>query len=275
MMQKIQIAKRFLSFFWRAKTKYMVHSPFVYDLLEIILDDDRNYYTFEEVEGIREQMLQNRNSIHVTDFGAGSKTTSRNERSIRSIAKSALSPPWQCKILFRIILHLKPKNLLELGTSLGISTLYQSGVSNQVRITTLEGCPEISKIAQHNFNSLKRKNIDLRTGPFSETLPKALADIKQLDYVFIDGHHTESATLEYFQMVLAFLHENSILIFDDIHWSVEMENAWRQIKAHPKVKLTMDFFFFGIVFFRKENKHKEHFSLVPAKWKFWQMGFRA
>ena len=275
MIQKIQLVKRFLSFFFRAKTKYMVHSPFVYNLLEIILDDDRNYYTFAEVEGIRERMLQNRNVIHITDLGAGSTITNSNERSIHHIAKYSLSPPWQCKILFKIINYLKPKTLLELGTSLGISALYQSGTSNDLTLITLEGCPEISKIAQQNFRLLKRKNIDLRTGPFSETLPRALADLKKLDYAFIDGHHTKSATIAYFEMVLPYLHENSVLIFDDIHWSSEMEEAWAQIKNHPSVNLSIDLFFFGMVFFRKEQKEKEHFSLVPSKWKFWQMGFRA
>ena len=55
--------------------------------------------------------------------------------------------------------------------------------------------------------------------------------------------------------------KETILIFDDIHWSAEMEKAWAEIKANPSVTLTIDLFFIGLVFVRKAQKEKEHFII--------------
>lgn len=273
MTERLKIFLRFASFFVRAKTKFKVHSPFVYSFIENVLDDTRSYYVFAEAEGIRERMLQDRRLIQVTDLGAGTLSGQKSNRTVRSIAQSALSSPWQCRILFKIIQTYRARNLLELGSSLGISAIYLSGTSSKSRLVTLEGCPEIARLAKGNFNIYKRKNIELQLGPFSDTLPLALKEFVKLDFAFIDGNHKLEPTLEYFDQILDHLHPGSILILDDIHWSSPMEKAWNIIKQHPKVTLSIDLFFFGVLFFRKEQIQKEHFLLVPTKWKPWQTGF--
>ena len=61
-------------------------------------------------------------------------------------------------------------------------------------------------------------------------------------------------------MLLPKTHNDSIFIFDDINWSKGMQEAWNKIKAHPQVSVSIDTFFWGMVFFRKEQV-KEHFKI--------------
>ncbi|HFC01093.1 MAG TPA: class I SAM-dependent methyltransferase, partial [Phaeodactylibacter sp.] len=174
--------------------------------------------------------------------------------------------------LFRLVNFYKPKTMLELGTSLGISTLYQASASLNANFITLEGDPEIAKLARFHFEKFKIKNITLVEGQFDHTLLPALQRLKSLDYIFIDGNHRMQPTLSYFEEALKFAHNESVFVFDDIHWSEEMEAAWEKIKAHPQVRISIDLFHMGIVFFRKEKREKEHFVLLPLKWKPWASG---
>ncbi len=264
---------QYLRYYVRARTPYQVHSPFVFDLVNEVLEDDRYFYVFEDIERLRVNLLRDKRLLEVTDLGAGSHTTSSKQRSVRSIARSAVTPSRYTQFLFSLVHYLKPKTVLEMGTSLGISTLYQAKADGRAQVITLEGCPEIAAVAQENFKRLKANNIELITGDFENTLPQALHKIQRVDYVFFDGNHRKIPTLNYFHEALKYAHEDSVFVFDDIYWSKEMMEAWEAIKAHPKVTLTIDIFYMGIVFFRKENITKEHFTLIDTWKKPWSMGF--
>lgn len=272
-MKPLFIFFRFILFFFRATTAYRVHSPFVFEFVKNVLEDKRTFYSFGAIESIRRKLLTNKERIEVTDFGAGSQVIKSRVRQIKNMAKSSLTPAYYCQILFRLIHHYKPKTILELGTSFGISTLYQAIPDGNAKVITLEGCPHVAKIAQQHFKAMEAKNIRLINGPFDEVLDQALADIEKLDYVFIDGNHRQAPTLRYFEKCLKHAHNESIFIFHDIHWTEDMEAAWKIIQQHERVRLTVDLFFMGIVFFRKEQKQKEHFQLLPIRWKPWVMGF--
>ncbi len=272
-MQRVQIILRFLKFYWQAQTRYNVHSPFVFAFTEAVLEDDRWYYAFSEVEALREFLLPDTHQIEITDLGAGSELTPGKLRTIGSLVKHSASRAFICQWLFRTVNHCKPKTMLELGTSLGIGTAYQASAALNARFITLEGCPNVAKYARKNLEMLKVKNVEQRLGRFEDCLPAALADLGQLDYVFIDGNHRKEPTLHYFEQCLANAHEGSVFVFDDIHWSAGMVEAWDNIRAHPRVTVSVDLFYIGIVFFRKENKTKEHFRLVPWLWKPWRIGF--
>jgi predicted O-methyltransferase YrrM len=263
---------RFLKYYFRAKTKYHIHSPFVYQLVESVLEDDRWYYAFTEWELLRHRLLSDKTKIQLTDFGAGSQVSRSKERSLSSIARYSANPAFTCRMLFRLVQHLKPKTMLELGTSLGISTGYQSAAASGARMITIEGCPNVARYAAHHFQLMKVHSVQLIQGTFETMLPQALQELNRLDYVFIDGNHRREATLRYFEQCLAWSHEQSVFVFDDIHWSADMEQAWEAIKAHPRVSLTLDIFFFGVVFFRKEHPAKEHYTLIPWSWKPWGIG---
>ena len=273
-MSKADQIKSYLEYFVRAETKYNIHSPFVFDFVQNILEDERHFYAFSSAELVRTEMKQDERSIQVMDLGAGSMGTNNTaQRKVKEIAQSALSSPWQCEILFKIINFYQPNSLLELGTSLGISTIYQALARKNINMVTMEGSPEIAKIARSNFKKQEINNIRLIEGNFDETLPKFLSETKRIDYAFVDGNHREKATIQYFEMCLPYCHEDSILIFDDIHWSKGMEAAWEKIIASAAVTLSLDLYYFGIVFFKKDFKEKEKHRLIHSKYKPWSMGF--
>ena len=276
MMARLAYAARFVRFYLRAKTVYRVHSPFVFELAGRVLEDKRTYYAFESIETLRARLLQDSRSITITDFGAGSQVVDGNERTVSSLAKFAANGPFAGQLLFRLVQVIGPRTVLEFGTSLGISTLYQALAAGQrARILTLEGCPATAAIARENFDWMRRPDIEQMIGPFEKTLSAALEQLDPLDYVFFDGNHRRQPTIDYFEQCLARAHDQSVFVFDDIHWSEEMEAAWAYIQAHPRVTLTVDFFFSGVVFFRPEFKVKQHHALVPVKWKPWMAGFFA
>lgn len=217
---------------------------------------DKPQTIFEPIEKLRFELLRNHQPIVRTDFGAGN--TGKNKvQTIRPIAQKSLQPPQNARLLFRIANHLQAKNILELGTSFGITTLYLSLAAGNGKITTIEGDPAIQKLAYQHFIMLGRKNIHAICGNFDEVLPKILSSIQPLDMVWIDGNHRKEPTLRYFEMLLPCMHPEGVLIFDDIHWSPEMADAWKIIRQNPNVTLTLDIFQMGFVFL-SEKLSKEH-----------------
>lgn len=241
-----------------------VHSPFVFEFITQVLNDKRNFYCFESIEKIRQQLLLNEQKITVEDFGAGSHLLKTKERQIHKIAKSSLKSPKFAQLLFKIIhkyYSSQSFNIVELGTSFGTTTSYMALANPNNKVFTFEGANAIAKIASTTFQKLSINNINITTGSFQETLETKLQEIEQVDVAFIDGNHQKEATLQYFQLFLKKSNTNSLFIFDDIYWSKGMEEAWQEIKKHPSVTLTIDLFFIGLVYFRKENKVKQHFKI--------------
>ena len=238
-----------------------VHSPFVFEFITRVLNDCRNFYAFETIEKIRGQLLSNHDTIEIEDFGAGSRVAKTNTRKISAVAKGSLKPAKYSQLLFRMIDFYAPGQIIELGTSLGITTAYLASANPSATVTTFEGSSAVAQIAGQNHQLLGLANIDLIEGNFDTQLPKWLEQHKSIDFAFIDGNHAFKPTMAYFEAILEAVHENSILVFDDIHWSAEMEQAWAQISAHPRVTLSIDLFFIGVVFFRKEFAQKQQVSI--------------
>lgn len=199
--------------------------------------------------------------IIVEDFGAGSAVNKTNTRTVSSIAASSLKSKKYARLLFRIIQYYRPKTIVELGTSFGITTAYLASGSPDARVYTLEGASSIAAISRENFEKLGLKNIFLTEGDFNSSLPGLLAGLQQIDFAFIDGNHRKIPTLDYFKQLLQHSAKDGMLIFDDIHWSKEMEEAWEEIKGHDGVMLTIDLFFIGLVFINPGLKEKQHFSI--------------
>lgn len=262
--------KTFLQHYLGATTYYNLHSPSIFEFISNTLEDDRNYYAFDEIEALRDHLLKDSTRLQIVDHGAGSKTTKLKTRTIKEIAASALSPSYQCKVLFRIVQFKKPMHILELGTSLGVSTLYLAKANSQAKLTTIEGSESISEVALRNFGYLKQTQIDLKVGNFDDVLPKVLKKTESLDLVYIDGNHQYEPTMNYFRMVLPYLNENSLVIFDDIYWSKEMCKAWEEIKSFDDVKQSIDLYFFGLVFFNQDFKEKKDHKITYSSLKPWQ-----
>lgn len=255
----LHIAKRYLSHLSGSTGAKRLHSPFAYEFYTNLLKDERRYYSFRAIEQRRYQLLRNHSVLQATDLGAGSKFQ-RTTRSVSDVARYSAKRAKYGQLLYRMVNYFNPKNILELGTSLGISTAYLASARSHSQVTTLEGWPEILELAKETFKVLKLNNITTVQGNFDATLDGVLESIPAIDLAFIDGNHQEEPTLRYFEKCLTKVHNNSILIFDDIYWMPGMENAWNKIKAHPDVRLTIDTFHVGIVFFRKEIRTKQHFK---------------
>lgn len=235
-----------------------VRSPFVVDLLTNVVYVKTKYYPFKKIEKWRELLLDSKKTIQCIDLGAGTEKT--KDKKIGEIAKHSAKSAEQAQLLFRLVNYFQPAQVVELGTSLGISTAYLASANSKIQVITIEGCPETARVAQENFQLLKLKNITSLVGNFDEVLPKVLNKVNRLDFVFFDGNHRRQATLNYFEQCLEKTTEDTVFVFDDIYWSEEMMQAWTEIKNNDRVTLTIDLFYMGIVFFRKEQV-KQHFLI--------------
>lgn len=263
MYSKLSLAKKYLHYYLTASNGkgHGIHSPFVFDFTQNVLNDKRNFYAYSQIEGLREQLLNDKTIIEVEDFGAGSVISKTKNRSVSEIAKHASKNKKLAQLLFRIADYYQPKTMIELGTSLGISSAYLASACPNAKLFTIEGSPSIAGIADKNFQSLGLKNIQLTTGNFDNILPAILQAIGKPDLVFIDGNHRKEPTASYFSQLLNYSSSSCIFIFDDIHWSQEMEQAWDIIKQNERATLTIDLFFIGLVFFREDFKAKQHFTI--------------
>jgi len=257
-MLNFRFAKDYLLHRFKAKTRHGVHSPFVYRLIDKVIYDFEPKKVYAGIEALRKQLLNDKRSIQVTDLGAGSKVNNDQTKKISDIARNALKPRRLAQLLYRLAADLKPLNIIELGTCLGITTVYLQNASPKAKVYSLEGSPETAAVALETFQKAGLTNIAEITGNFDDTLPGVIKELDQLDFVFVDGNHQRDATIKYFEWCLAKVHEDTMLIFDDIYWSEGMKEAWQEIKAHPRVTVTVDLFWIGLVFFKK-GQAKEDF----------------
>ncbi len=263
MYSPFQLAKRYLKYYITASNGkgHGTHSPFVFDFIINVLNDKRQFYAYEQIEALRAELKTDTTALVVDDYGAGSVVSKTKNRLVKEIANSALKPRKFGQLMFRLVDYYTPKTIIELGTSLGITSAYLAAASGAAKVITMEGAPAIAALAQQNFKQLALKNIELVLGNFDETLAPTLEKNTPVDLAFVDGNHRKEPTLRYFEQLMKHSHEYTILIFDDVHWSKEMEAAWETIKADERVKLTIDLFFIGLVFFRKDFKIKQHFTI--------------
>ena len=253
------LAKKYIRYYFKAGNRHDVHSPFVYALVEEVLNDRAAKPAYESVEALRRQLLGSTDIIDVTDLGAGSLMGATNTRKIRDIVRHAAKPPKFGQLFYRLVKYLKASTVLELGTSMGLSTAYMAKAGAKVH--TIEGCPNIAARAAANFAALGLKNVQQYVGNFDTELTKVLAGMPPPDIVYIDGNHREEPTVQYFLDCLPMIKKSTVLIFDDVHWTDGMERAWETIKAHPSVTLTIDLFFIGLVFVSPDFKVKQDFVL--------------
>ena len=264
MYAAFQLTKKYLHYYFTSSNGkgHGIHSPLVFDFIKNVLTDKSQCTNSDSIEALRASLKKDGRLIEVEDFGAGSGSLKSNVRSVKLIAASSLKPKKYAQLLFRMVNYYQPKNVIELGTSFGITTSYLASANVDSNIFTCEGSKNIAEIAQRNFAYLGLQNIKLLQGSFTDTLPRLLSSIKKLDFAFIDGNHRKIPTLQYFEQLLSIADDQSILVFDDIHWSKEMEEAWAVILQHPRVTISIDLFFIGIIYLNKDVKVKQHFKIA-------------
>ena len=243
------------------------HSPYLFRLMSFMANDEVRFEKFSAIEALRRKWLKNRTRIVRKDKGTGSLYSGKPDtESISAIAKHALSLPFQCRCMARLVHLEKPNVIIEFGSSLGISAAYlQSGNPSSV-ITTVEGDPEIAKLARTTFAELEMTGIRLVASTFEEFLASRQVNDRQIDLLFLDGNHNSSALLDYYEKLKSNFSANTIVLVDDIYWSQDMEQGWRKLIDMPEVTQSVDCFRFGMLFFRKEFLEKENHQIrLPFK----------
>lgn len=259
-MSKITVAYNYLKHQWFGFNRHGIHSPFVYTFLEEVVYARKKKPAFNLIRQIKRAALRSNTYITINDLGAGSTINKSKRRKISDIAKNSSKANKYGELFFRMVQYYQPKSVIELGTSLGFSTLYFALASPSTPVITIEGCEQTKAQAMANFIHAKAKNIKSLLGNFDQVYPHVLLQQEQADLVFIDGNHSYDATMRYFEATLPYAQNHTILIFDDIHWSEGMQNAWNKIKDHSQVRVTLDLFFVGIVFFNS-NLTKQDFKI--------------
>jgi predicted O-methyltransferase YrrM len=260
-------------YYWRARTRYDVHSPFLARLTEEVLENRDVYYVFGDAITLRAYWEQR--SLPLTfpdDPGAGSRAGQGLQRSTRDLVRHSAVGESTGRQLFHLARIMRPWTILELGTNLGFSSLYLRAGAPAARMITLEGHAEVAALARQTWQMGKVTPPEQRIGRFAHLLGPVLQELKQVDLVFLDGDHRGEAVLSYAAAIWPHLHHDSVLIISDIYWSDDMTQAWEALKKWPRVRLSVDWLHLGLLFFRKEIREPLHVTQVPAAWKPWHWG---
>jgi len=262
MIREAKLAGLYMKHIFTMRSSFRIHSPFVYSIYKYVISDRSSNPDFAHVEALRKDLLSKYQFIKKVDLGAGAGNLPLYQRfaRVKDIARKSSVSPRKGELLYRLVSFFKPVTIVELGTSFGISTMYMALGCRKSHIITMEGCHDTALIAIRNFHRLGLSNIETVTGTFDEKLPEVLDKLGKVDLVFIDGNHKKEATIHYFDMCLDHMQNDTIIVFDDINWSKGMNDAWKNIREHPSVKVSIDLFHLGMVFFRKELS-KEDFIL--------------
>lgn len=262
-----------IRFFLAARTRFDVHSPFLAEFVAQVLEDRRWFYAFSVIETARSQWLYDETPMEASPFGAGSMVSTARRLTAGALLRHSSVGPEAGRRLFRLALWLQPTTVLELGTCMGISTAYLAAGRASATFISIEGCRPLAEKARQHLQELGLNHIRIVNGAFADALPEVLSQLQQVDLLFIDGDHRGDAVLGYLHTCLPFLHEQSVVVVADIHWSEDMWRAWQTMQALPQVTGSTDLFHLGVLFFRKAFKHPVHATLAPWHWKPWRIGW--
>jgi predicted O-methyltransferase YrrM len=238
-----------------AVDEHSIHSPFFFEFYKVV-NDKTPIFGSEEIEEVRTKLLNNPYPIEFIELGSGKESISKKEK-LSNIAGKSLAPPALAQLYVRIVKFLKAETIIELGTSLGITTLYLA-MRNEAQVVTLEGNKAVADVAMTNIEFFEKKNITVIDGNINDTLKEALFNIRKVDFALMDANHRYEPTLHYFDLISKRVKEKSIVVIDDIHRSQEMARAWEEIRKHELVYGSIDLFRCGVLFF-EPSLGKQHF----------------
>jgi len=224
----------------------------------------------DKIEALRHAVEKSNTPVAMMDFGAGTPSLDLTDSAMSQgrvvtktageFCRTASKPASWCLLLFKLVRHLKPAACIELGTCLGVSAAYLGAaqkLNQRGRVATLEGAPALAALAEQHLQSLGLDNVRVVVGRFQDTLAGVIQADRPLDFVFIDGHHEEKATLQYFEQVYPALASKAVVVFDDIAWSDGMQRAWRSIEDDPRVQLSVDLSRVGVAVIDRSNTKKQ------------------
>jgi predicted O-methyltransferase YrrM len=229
----------------------------VFHLLTCVMPGTRTFSAFPRLERIRREVLDDPTVLNRVDLGAGKRS---GPVQVGRLARRSAKPLHQAQLLFRLADHVQAETILEVGTSVGLTSMHLAAARPNARYIGLEGCPETAHYAQRLLQKIGFRNANVVAGDFDHTLVPALQSLQRIDFAFVDGNHTLEATLAYFERLLPYCHDHSLLVFDDIHWSPGMRQAWETLSQHPRVRVAIETFDLGFIFF-DPNLSRQTFHL--------------
>ncbi len=242
---------QFLGHFLRAKTRHGTHSPFVYALVDRCIY--QNIEIPEEVKKHFERLKQSNKKLVGMDFGKGSKMSYR----VADMARKSASMNFETDLLSRLARYHGAQSFLELGSNLGKSAAHVASVNSQMKVVGIEGMKSLAALAMQNIESLNISNVEIKPTTFDDFFR---TNTETFDMIFIDGDHRYQPTLDNYESSKKVLKGEGPIVLHDIYWSEGMTQAWEKIKADNDATVTIDLFFFGLVYFRK-GQVKEHFDI--------------
>lgn len=262
-MNALYTANAFMQHIWNAKHWRSFHSPYLFRLFTYCCEQDEADGRFDSIEAQRQALCRSKVEIDRMDYGAGSVSgNNRKQQLVSAIARHALSHPSQCRFLARMAQFIQATSILELGTSLGIMTAYLKTANPATAITTVEGDPAISSIANTNWHALGLPGIISHNTTFENYLASQDFQQSNWDLIFVDGNHRAEAVLSYFDKIKSHIDTTSVIVIDDIYWSTDMQSGWQELIHQPEVTQSVDCFRFGLLFFNVDFLAKEHHRVI-------------
>jgi predicted O-methyltransferase YrrM len=247
----------YVSHWLHVVNEHSIHSPFFYDFYAKVIKGKSDPTEFADVEKLRDNMLHNRTEVYTNDFGAGSKTLKKEKHTLEDIAATCLNSEEYALLFNRLLHYIEAKRVVELGTSLGITTLYVAK-KRDCHVSTFEGSHSMINVALTNFEYLDVTNIELIEGNIDTTLPVFLENPAKLHFVLMDANHQYEPTIRYFNLLTRRMADKGIIVIDDIHWSPGMQKAWDELRHHELVYGSVDLFRCGLLFF-DPTLNKQHY----------------
>ncbi|MBL7850676.1 MAG: class I SAM-dependent methyltransferase [Cyclobacteriaceae bacterium] len=254
-MSTLHQAKSFIRHWLYEVDDHSIHSPYFYDLYTKLVTR-KHPDGLPVLEDLRRDLESNKTVLDVEDFGSGGQGTIR-KRTIGEIARTSLTPYKWAMFFLDLLYHSNSKRVVELGTSLGLTTLYLAQKTDAT-IYTFEGSHAIANVAMTNFEWAGKKNIKVIEGNLDQTLHRFLEPTDKIDFVLMDANHRYVPTLEYYRLLTRRLKSSSLVVIDDIHRSEEMEKAWEEIRTDTLVYGSVDLYRCGLLCF-DPALNKQHY----------------
>lgn len=246
----------YINYWLKKEDAYSLQSPYLFQLYNRLSSFLKSRETSDlDIEEYRKNLLNSQEYIHVLDLGAGSKSVNQPQRPIAGITRYSTSARKYAQLYQFFCSLTDSKIVLELGTCVGISSRYLAKIAEKGKVYSFEGAEELAKLTQADP---AYQNLEVITGDLAVTLPDLLQEIEFVDFALIDATHTYASTMSYFNQLLPKLKPNSILVIGDIHWSAAMTKAWKAIKSHERVRLSLDYYECGVVFFEYSGQKSDY-----------------
>lgn len=239
----------------RYRKGFGVHSPFVFSLITKVIEEKCQYYRFFDIEVMRKKLLFNNTNVIYHDKQNQGKLKSR---SVSQIVRREAIKPKHGKLLFRLANYFKSESILQIGSGAGLSTLYLTSYSHNLKCIVLENMAELADIARMATDGEAINKIDIRVGEYRKTLPKAIEEMGNLDLVFFNTQYEQQDNQWLFYECMKHADNETIFVFNGIKDNRKMRELWGEIKSSPNVTVTLDLYSIGIVLFNKKLYKRDY-----------------